>query len=40
MNECINLSENDYLKLQVENRKLAEVKFSWQKLAEDLFVYD
>lgn len=40
MNECLNLSENDYLKLQVENRKLAEAKFSWQKLAEDLFVYD
>lgn len=36
MEQCIHLNEGSYLSLQSENRRLAESKFSWQKLAKEL----
>ncbi|WP_024611165.1 glycosyltransferase family 4 protein [Pseudoalteromonas sp. TB64] len=40
MKECLNLNGDSYLTLQAENRKLAELNYSWQKLAEDLISND
>lgn len=40
MQECLNLNKNNYLALQAENRKLAELNYSWKKLAEDLIAND
>lgn len=40
MMECLNLTESEYLTLQAENRKLAEKRFSWKKLAKELLSND
>lgn len=34
--ECMNMTSDRYLKIQKSNRNLAETRFSWFKLAEDL----